>query len=399
VALNPQILLQVNTPGPMSPHLTRTALCLFLAFFVQSAWGSWQYSGTTPDGVAYSATYDLTPGGAYEGTASITGYSGISTNVEIPPAVSFNAIHGGQIVTVNCAVTRIGDNSFQGKASITSIFIPPTVLAIGQHSFDACIELASFTIPSSVTSIGSYAFRGCKGPQNLVLPEGVSYLGQGCFADCAEIEFITIPSTMADMGSLFLSGGIYEGAFRSCPKLKIVSIACGANIGDGAFSDCVMLTTITSHGLASESNPGRIGRDAFRRCIKLSNIAFPDGLASIGQYAFSGCDKIMAVSLPDGISTITNAFGNCSGLVSVNVPASVTNWDGAFNPCRPFAKNNFRNPQKRLVRLFESFDTHESLVPTNFPILTHVRSKNLRRQWIVDVTTRRFGASTRCIYC
>jgi len=66
---------------------------------------------------------------------------------------------------------------------------------------------------------------------------------------------------------------------------------------------------------------------------------------------------------------------------------------------RPFAKNNFRNPQKRLVRLFESFDTHESLVPTNFPILTHVRSKNLRRQWIVDVTTRRFGASTRCIYC
>lgn len=66
---------------------------------------------------------------------------------------------------------------------------------------------------------------------------------------------------------------------------------------------------------------------------------------------------------------------------------------------RPFAKNNFRNSQKRLVRLFESLNTLESLVSTIFPIPTLAHSKSLRLQWIADVTTKRFGVLTPCIFC
>ncbi len=48
-------------------------------------------------------------------------------------------------------------------------------------------------------------------------------------------------------------------------------------------------------------------------------------------------------------------------------------------PIRPFAKNNFRNPHKRLVRLFESF--------------------SLKWPWIAGGTTRCSGASTPSICC
>lgn len=60
---------------------------------------------------------------------------------------------------------------------------------------------------------------------------------------------------------------------------------------------------------------------------------------------------------------------------------------------RPLAKNNFRNPHKRLIRPFESINTRESLALINFPIPILARSKSWKLRWIVDLTTRHSGAS------
>ena len=73
--------------------------------------------------------------------------------------------------------------------------------------------------------------------------------------------------------------------------------------------------------------------------------------------------------------------------------------DFATTYFRPFAKNNFRNPRKRLARPFESFNTRESLDLTSFQFPILARSMSLKSPWIVDVTTRCSGASTQFTCC
>ena len=69
------------------------------------------------------------------------------------------------------------------------------------------------------------------------------------------------------------------------------------SIGDGAFSGCSELTSITlPEGLTS------IGGSAFRNCRGLTYITLPDGLTSIGDGAFYYCNSLTSITLPDGLT-------------------------------------------------------------------------------------------------
>lgn len=71
--------------------------------------------------------------------------------------------HLNEIVTINVeeGVTSIGDNSFTGSKSLTSVTIGNGVTSIGKKVFANCTGLKSVTIPSSVTYIADTAFDGC----------------------------------------------------------------------------------------------------------------------------------------------------------------------------------------------------------------------------------------------
>ena len=56
------------------------------------------------------------------------------------------------------------------------------------------------------------------------------------------------------------------------------------SIGDGAFSGCSGLTSITIPNSVTS-----IGNYAFRNCSGLTSITIPNSVTSIGEYAFSGC--------------------------------------------------------------------------------------------------------------
>ena len=82
------------------------------------------------------------------GTITITGYTGPGGAVAIPDTIN------------GLPVTRIGENAFHEKTSLTSVTIPNSVISIGIGAFYGCTSLTSVTIGNSVTSIG-YAFSGC----------------------------------------------------------------------------------------------------------------------------------------------------------------------------------------------------------------------------------------------
>ena len=100
-----------------------------------------------------------------DGTVTITGYNGTSSEIEIPDTIN------------GYCVTSIGDDAFYGCSSITSIEIPSSVTSIGNYTFYNCSSLTSIEIPSSVTSIGSYAFSYCDSLTSIEIPSGVTSIG------------------------------------------------------------------------------------------------------------------------------------------------------------------------------------------------------------------------------
>lgn len=88
-------------------------------------------------------------------------------------------------------------------------------------------------LPNGITRIGENCFMS--DIEGVVIPEGVTYLSKSAFF-CTNVEFVYLPHSLET---------IWNGAFRSCGKLKEIIIPEGVDwIGDNAFTNCKSLTDI-----------------------------------------------------------------------------------------------------------------------------------------------------------
>ncbi|MBQ3424903.1 MAG: leucine-rich repeat protein [Clostridia bacterium] len=92
-----------------------------------------------------------------DGGATITGYTGGGGYVSIPAQVE----SGGAYYPV----VAIGDNAFQGNASISGLYIP--AVTVGTYAFFQCSGLTSVTFETSVSQIRGYAFAQCPNLTNI----------------------------------------------------------------------------------------------------------------------------------------------------------------------------------------------------------------------------------------
>ncbi len=181
-------------------------------------------------------------------------------------------------------------------------------MRLGIETFYDCTSLISVTIPDSVTSIDGGAFYNCP------------------------IETATIPALAVK--------------YIKNSELKTVVITSGFSIGEGAFSGCSKLTSITMPDTMTN-----IGECAFENCTSLISITIPDSVTSIGRYAFCGtayynseanwADGVLYIgnhlitANPDKLAAnyivkagtkciAADAFYNCSKLTGITMPNSVT---------------------------------------------------------------------------
>lgn len=97
-------------------------------------------------------------------------------------------------------------------------------------------------------------------------------------------------------------------------RLKITSI------GDGAFSYCKSLTTITI-----PESVTNIGDKVFLGCFNLESVNIPVGVTSIGDAVFEYCSSLTAITIPESVTSIgMGAFAGCSSLTAITIPAGVT---------------------------------------------------------------------------
>ena len=137
-------------------------------------------------------------------------------------------------------------------------------------------------------------------------------------------DFKVIPAATEDgFETAAIAGGVRITRYTGSGTEVAIPATLGGEkvleIGDGAFSNCTSLATISlPEGLL------RIGSWSFENCGSLNSISIPTSVTSIGEAAFLRCYNLNSIALPDGVSSIGNDVFLGTGITSLVIPAGMT---------------------------------------------------------------------------
>lgn len=174
----------------------------------------------------------------------------------------------------------------QAPATIRQYVIPSTVQEVGMGAFSDCTFLESVVIPASVTTLEWASFQWCRALKSVVIPPSVAAIGQDAFWHCENLTGFRVDLANASYAS------DEQGALYSKDMTQLLQVPGAAQtfhipasvrtIGDGAFSQCINLTSLTVPEGVTE-----IGTLAFDSCENLTSVTIPASMVRIGKWAFS----------------------------------------------------------------------------------------------------------------
>ena len=135
------------------------------------------------------------------------------------------------------------------------------------------------------------------------------------------------------------------------------------SIGEGAFSDCRYLTSITMPDTITV-----IGAHAFQCCECLKNVTLSKNLKKIEYLAFDGCYSLENIELPFSIEKIDYmAFSECIGLKEIIIPLNtVMIGQQAFADCKQLKSVIFRNDGWFLINNDTGEEKHFDVSDANY---------------------------------
>ena len=244
-------------------------------------------------------------------------------------------------LVIPSSVTSIGERTFSGCKSLTSITIPNSVTSIGDNAFRWCSGLTSVTIPNSVTSIGSNAFSGCSSLNAVRISDLAAWCNIDFLCDEGKYDYLSNPLVYANhlylndskVEELVIPDGVTEiksGAFsmgKDITSLKIPNSV--TSIGDNCFQYCNLSSLEIPNGVTY------VGYGSFKFNQNMTSVTIPNSVTFIGGWAFGGCNALTSVAIPNSVTEILDyTFESCTGLNSVIIPSTVTSISvNAFQNC------------------------------------------------------------------
>ena len=301
----------------------------------------------------------------------LTGYNGKRSVLDIPEGV-----------------TKIADNCFKNRTSITSVNMPESLISIGQSAFEGCTNLRSVNFNDALESIGNYAFRYCSRLVSAVFGSKLETIGSRCFYNCYSLCSVLLPEIIESIAYC---------AFNGCTSLESIVIPDSVTrIGDYAFSGCTSLASVTlsksleylgvqAFGYCKSLTSIEIPRSLnntynldgmynhiggpFTGCSSLTDVTFEEGTTKIAACLFDSCGGIVNIVIPDTVTVIgKQTFYKCENLESVVIPLSVTSVENqAFNDCSALKSVEFKNPNTKIgERVFSNCSSLASIkLPDN----------------------------------
>ena len=236
--------------------------------------------------------------------------------------------NGNGVIKFSGDVTKIGRSAFWCCSSLTSINIPNSVTTIDDYAFSGCSSLTSVNIPNSITKIEYGAFSSCSSLTSVNIPNSVTTIGSSALYGCSSLKEFKGKFASADGRCLIIDNKLIAFAPAGLKEYFIPSSV--TTIGDGAFSDCSSLTSITIPNSVTT-----IEKCAFWSCSSLTSVNIPNSVTTIENGAFRCCSSLTSITIPNSVTTIEDgAFSDCSSLTSINIPNGVTTiGDKVFAGC------------------------------------------------------------------
>ena len=187
--------------------------------------------------------------------------------------------------------------------------------------------ISSISLPGEAyLTIGEAAFAGAA-IKSLYLGANLMSMGDGAFSGCTQLTTVTIASD-----------ALAVGAFSGCTALATVSFTTECALPDYAFSGCSNLTTVNGSDKIYS-----IGNQAFANTSGLSTLAFGSNLTSIGNEAFllSGITDIDLSPCDDLTLVGSRAFAQMPVLESINLGNATVVGDGVVFECPALRHVNY----------------------------------------------------------
>lgn len=248
---------------------------------------------------------------------SLSGVSFANTNItQIRGSAFLNCTNISSINWGN--VTDVGDSSFIGCISLTSLTIPNRVTNLGVSAFMNCTSLANVSIGNGVTTLNTSLFNGCTSLSSITMYSGVTSIGDYTFNNCQSLENITLPERLRTIGNY---------AFDGCTSLETITIPSGVtSIGSYAFYGCnslegVWLKPLTPPTLRSRAFDETNNCPIYVPCCSLAEYQSAqvwNGYANrLVGYAYEECDVCpIKLVLTYDDSTVVTLYCDSDGTVS-----------------------------------------------------------------------------------
>ncbi len=191
------------------------------------------------------------------------------------------------------------------KITIPKTICGYTVTQIGHidTAIARCIGgFSSVTIPDTVTAINKMVFYAIFTLEEVNFGENsqLKLIGQGAFSDCRSLKSITIPAGVETIEKYAFANFEIDGS------------------GLGAYEDMADTYSLTTVKFAEGSKLKTIGDYAFQNQCSITDIELPNGLEEIGNEAFAGCTSLDSVTIPQSVNSISKTAFKESSLKNIN---------------------------------------------------------------------------------
>ena len=229
-------------------------------------------------------------------TLEVSGTKGESEDIVTVGSITYDDEKGKNVVITEYTANIATEHTVKLVSKVVHDNTEYTVTKIGDEAFRFRASITKIELPSTITHIGYQAFAGCEGLTEIEIPASVKYIGNGAFAACTNLKTVTFAE-----GSQLV--GIDAQAFANCTSLENITIPEGVEtIGVGAFYNCASITS-----LKTPSTLKSIDKGAFMGCTGLNQPGALDVSASVNietKVETVGGEKVEIVCLGEQI------FGN-----------------------------------------------------------------------------------------